>query len=197
MVEGTTAGLAAGIIAQGIVNQDRCVAATKKLNIIKNGRVVDLALIDTVVLDQQFIGAKAIWDLSQVKEVIATQCHPSYIGMASIGGSFYPITADDDKGLYLRLGKDNMRVSAAIAPGVIREVGIEEYRVLSLNERVEVTTDKLALLALDGEREIEIYPQDRIEIELCRDGPRVVKIKETLEEATKKGFFINSEASTL
>ncbi len=197
MVEGTTAGMAAGIIAQGIVNQDRCVAATKKLNIIKNGRVVDLALIDTVVLDQQFIGAKAIWDLSQVKEVIATQCHPSYIGMASIGGSFYPITADDDKGLYLRLGKDNMRVSAAIAPGVIREVGIEEYRVLSLNERVEVTTDKLALLALDGEREIEIYPQDRIEIELCRDGPRVVKIKETLEEATKKGFFINSEASIL
>ena len=90
-----------------------------------------------------------------------------------------------------------MRVSAAIAPGVIREVGIEEYRVLSLNEKVEVTTDKLALLALDGEREIEIYPQDRIEIELCRDGPRVVKIKETLEEATKKGFFINSEASIL
>ncbi len=60
MVEGTTAGLAAGIIAQGIVNQDRCVAATKKLNIIKNGRVVDLALIDTVVLDQQFLGADPV-----------------------------------------------------------------------------------------------------------------------------------------
>jgi len=36
-------------------------------------------------------------------------------------------------------------------------------------------TDKPALLALGGER--------KVEIELSRDGPRVVKIKEALEEA--------------
>jgi len=194
MVEGTTAGLAAGIIARGIVDQDRFLAHTKKLNIYKNGRVVDIALIDAVVLDQQFIGAKAIWDLSQVREVIATQCHPSYVGMASIGGSFHPITADDDQGLYLRIGKDNMRVSATIAPGVIGEVGIEEYRVLGLNERVGISVDRLSLVALDGEREIEIYPQDKVEVELRKDGPRVVKIKETLEEAARSGFFISSAA---
>jgi predicted polyphosphate/ATP-dependent NAD kinase len=197
MVEGTTAGLAAGILAQGIVRPDKCLTTTKKLNIIKNAQVVDLALIDTVVLDQQFIGARAIWDLSQVREIIATQCHPSYIGMASIGGSFCSITADDDHGLYLRIGKDNMKVNATIAPGVIGEVGIEEYRVLDLNERVEVKVNKLALLALDGEREIEIHPQDRVEVELSRDGPRVVKIKETLEEAARIGFFIKSGAPNI
>jgi predicted polyphosphate/ATP-dependent NAD kinase len=195
MVEGTTAGLAAGILARGIVKPDKCMAKTKKLNIIKNGQVVDLALIDTVVLDQQFIGAKAIWDLSQVREIIATQCHPSYIGMAAIGGSFHPITANDDHGLYLRIGKDNMKVVAAVAPGVIREVGIEEYRVLGLSERVTVKVDRLALLALDGEREIEIHPQDKVEVELSKDGPSVVKIKETLEAAAKTGFFIKSGAS--
>ena len=195
MVEGTTAGLAAGILARKIVTPDKCVKTTKKLNIIKNGKVVDLALIDTVVLDQQFIGARAIWDIPQVREVIATQCHPSYIGMASIGGSFCPISADDDHGLYLRLGKDSMKVNATIAPGVIREVGIEEYRVLDIDDRVEIKVSKLALLALDGEREIEIYPQDKVEVELSRDGPRVVKLKETLEEATKAGFFIKSGLS--
>lgn len=194
MVEGTTAGLAAGIIARGIVDPERCITLTKKLNIYKNGQVVDIALIDAVVLDQQFIGARAIWDISQVREVFATQCHPSYVGMASIGGSFHPITADDDQGLYLRIGKDNMRVSATIAPGVIREVGIEAHRVLGLNERVGISVDRLALVALDGEREIEIYPQDKLEVELRRDGPRVVKIKETLEEAARNGFFINSKA---
>jgi len=36
-----------------------------------------------------------------------------------------------------------------------------------------------------------------VEIELCRDGPRVVKMKETLEEAVRKGFFVSSGASTL
>lgn len=195
MVEGTTAGLAAGILAQKIVQPNKCLATTKRLNIIKNGKLVDLSLIDTVVLDQQFIGARAIWDIPQVREVIATQCHPSYIGMASIGGSFCPITAEDNHGLYLRLGKDNMKVNATIAPGVIKEVGIEEYRVLDLNDRVGVKVDKLALLALDGEREIEIYPQDRVEVELSRDGPRVVKVRETLEEATKAGFFIRSGPS--
>jgi predicted polyphosphate/ATP-dependent NAD kinase len=194
MVEGTTAGLAAGILAEGIVKPDKYLTKTKKLNIIKNGKVIDLALVDAVVLDQQFIGARAIWDISQIREVIATQCHPSYIGMASIGGSFHPISADDDHGIYLRIGKDNMKVNAAIAPGVIREVGIEEYRVLDLSERVEVKVNKLALLALDGEREIEIYPQDKVAVELSRDGPRVIKLKETLEAATKAGFFIKSGA---
>jgi predicted polyphosphate/ATP-dependent NAD kinase len=194
MVEGTTAGLAAGILAEGIVKPDKCLTKTKKLNIIKNGKVIDLALVDAVVLNQQFIGARAIWDISQIREVIATQCHPSYIGMASIGGSFHPISADDDHGIYLRIGKDSMRVNAATAPGVISEVGIEEYRVLDLSERVEVKVDKLALLALDGEREIEIYPQDKVEVELSRDGPRVIKLKETLEAATKAGFFIKSGA---
>ena len=194
MVEGTTAGLAAGIIARGIVNQDTCIAASKKLDIIKNDEVVDLALIDAVVLDQQFIGAKAIWDLSHVKEVITTQCHPAYIGMASIGGSFHPISADDNEGLYLRTGENSLRVSAAIAPGIIGEVGIEEYRVLSLNERGRIKVEKLALIALDGEREVEIRPQDKIEIELNQNGPRVVRVKETLEEAARAGFFIISEA---
>ncbi|MBN1862644.1 MAG: NAD(+)/NADH kinase [Dehalococcoidales bacterium] len=195
MVEGTTAGLAAGIIARGLVSPERCTARTKKLNIYKNGRVADIALIDAVVLDQQFIGARAIWDISPVREVFATQCHPSYVGMASIGGSFHPISAADDQGLYLRIGKDNLKVSAAIAPGVIREVGIEEYRVLSLDERVGVSVSRLAIIALDGEREIEIRPQDKVEVELRRDGPRVVKIKETLEEAAQNGFFISSQAS--
>jgi predicted polyphosphate/ATP-dependent NAD kinase len=196
MVEGTTAGLAAGVIARGIVSPKRCIAHTKKLNIYKNGRVVDIALIDAVVLDQQFIGSRAILDISRVREVVATQCSPSYVGMASIGGSFHSIAADDDQGLYLRIGKDNLKVSAAIAPGVIKEVGIEEYRVLALNERISITVDRLSLMALDGEREIEVSPQDKMEVELCRDGPRVVKIKETLEEAARNGFFINHTAQS-
>jgi len=196
MVEGTTAGLVAGIIARGIVDPAKFTATAKKLNIIKNNRLIDLALIDVVVMDEIFIGSKAIWDLSRVKEVFTTQGHPSYIGMASIGGSLHPIGAEDDHGFYLRIGKGNTKVKAAIAPGIIREVEIEKFQVLNLNDKVKIT-DKSALLALDGEREVEIYPQDEVEIELCRDGPRVVKMKETLEEAVRKGFFVSSGASTL
>ncbi len=197
MVEGTTAGLAAGVMAQGIVDQEKFTLTTKRLNIYKNGELVDLALIDVVVLDEPFIGSKAILDLSRVKEIITTRGHPSYLGMASIGGSFYPIGAEDDQGLYLRLGKNNLKVMAAVAPGVICEMEIEKYRVLNLKDRVEVT-DKPSILALDGEREVLIYPEDKVvEVELCREGPRVVKIEEILEEAVRQGYFISSGALTL
>lgn len=196
MVEGTTAGLAAGIMARGIVDREKFTVATKKLNIYKNGQLIDLGLIDVVVLDEPFIGSKAILDFSRVKEIITTRGHPSYIGMASIGGSFYPIGAEDDQGLYIRLGKNNLKVKAAVAPGVISEIEIEKYRVLKLNDRVEVT-DKPSILALDGEREVEIYPGDRAEVELCRDGPHVVKIEEILEEAVRQGYFVSSGVLTL
>jgi len=193
MVEGTTAGLAAGIFARGIVDRNKFAMTTKRLNIIRNGQFVDLGLVDIVVVDEQFIGSKAILDISRVREIIVTQGHPSYIGMASIAGSFYPIGAKDDQGLYLRLGKNNLRVKAAVAPGVISEVEIAEYRVLNLNDRVEVI-DKPSILALDGEREVEVRGEDKVEIELSRDGPRVVRIEETLEEAVRQGYFTGSGA---
>jgi predicted polyphosphate/ATP-dependent NAD kinase len=191
MVEGTIAGLTAGIIAQKFVDVNKRTTSTKKLNIIKNNRSIDLALIDAVVMDEIFIGSKAIWDLSQVREVVATQGHPSYIGMSSIGGCLHPIKANDNHGLYLRIGKGNTKIKAAIAPGLIKEVEIEKFQVLNLNDRIKIT-DKPALIALDGEREIKILPQDEVEIELRRDGPRIVKMKETLEEAVEKGFFLGS-----
>jgi predicted polyphosphate/ATP-dependent NAD kinase len=193
MVEGTTAGLAAGIVARGLRDPESCLQVTKKLNIIKNGRVIDLALIDAVIVDQQFIGARAIWDLSLVREIVSTQAHPSFVGMASIGGSFHPVTAEEDLGLYLRIGENGFKVNAAIAPGMIREVGIADYRVLALGDRVPIKVSHMVIIALDGEREVEIRPDDQIEIELVREGPRVVKIKETLETAARAGFFISAE----
>jgi predicted polyphosphate/ATP-dependent NAD kinase len=194
-IEGTTAGLAAGIVARNIVAPADFVTITKKLNIIKNGRVVDLALVDVVVVNQQFIGARAVWDVSLVREIIATQCHPSYVGMAAIGGGLCPVAADDDHGLYVRIGNSGLEVNAVIAPGMIRKVGIEEYRLLKLNERVRLKTNRLVMLALDGEREVAVHPQDEVAVELVKNGPRVVKIREVLEEAVRIGFFTNSRAS--
>jgi predicted polyphosphate/ATP-dependent NAD kinase len=193
-VEGTTAGLAAGIVARKIVTPADFVATAKKLNVIKNGRVVDLALVDVVVVNQQFVGARAVWDVALVKEIVATQCHPSYVGMAAIGGSLCPVAADDDHGLYVRVGNSGLEVNAIIAPGMIRKVGIEEYRLVKLNERIGLSTDKLVMLALDGEREVAVHPQDEVEIELVKDGPRVVQIRDVLEEAVRIGFFTNSRA---
>ena len=190
MTESTSAGIAAGIIARGIVNGKDTIKTHKRLVIIKNGQEIDMALIDAVVLDQLFIGSRAIWRLSEVKEIICTRAEPNNIGMTCIGGNLHPLEPDDEHGLHLKLGKGNLKVKAAILPGLVAEVGVKELKTLEPGEEVEVR-HKPSVIALDGEREITVTAADRIKIRLQRDGPLVVDIEKTIKEAVAKGFFRN------
>ncbi|MEN6463282.1 MAG: NAD(+)/NADH kinase, partial [Syntrophomonas sp.] len=58
MVEGTIAGLAAGVVAQGFVQDFPGIYTSKRLVIYKNGVEVDHALVDAVVLADAFIGSR-------------------------------------------------------------------------------------------------------------------------------------------
>ena len=190
MVESTSAGIAAGIIAQKLVDDKDTIRTHKRLVIIKNGIEIDMALIDAVVLDQLFIGSRAIWRLSEVKEIICTRAEPNNIGMTCIGGNLHPLELDDEHGLHLKLGRGNLKVKATILPGLVTEVGVKELKTLEPGEEVEVR-HKPSVIALDGEREITVTSADRVKIRLQRDGPSVVDIERTIKEAVTKGFFRN------
>lgn len=189
MVDGTVAGLAAGILAKGIIDKNEVITRSKKLNVIKNGKPIDIALVDIAVYDSPFEGAKALWDLSKVKQVIATRGHPIRIGMTSIIGNSYPTKADDERGVHLKLGKGEMRIKAPVGPGIVEDVELEIFEFLNINDRVEVSY-KPSTVALDGEREIRALERDDVEVELLKDGPFVVDYEKVLNEAVKKGFFI-------
>ncbi len=190
MTESTSAGIAAGIIARGIVNGKDVIKTRKRLVVIKNDVEIDMALIDAVVLDQLFIGSRAIWRLSEVKEIICTRAEPNNIGMTCIGGNLHPLELDDEHGLHLKLGRGNLKVKATILPGLVTEVGVKELKTLEPGEEVEVR-HKPSVIALDGEREITVTSADRVKIRLQRDGPSVVDIERTIKEAVTKGFFRN------
>jgi predicted polyphosphate/ATP-dependent NAD kinase len=185
MIEGTTAGLAAGVIAREITQET---IRTKKLNIWLNGKIVDLALIDAVVSADLFVASRALWDMSRVKTVVATRGEAHNIGMSAVGGCFYPVTMTDRQGLFIEIGEGKQVIKAPIAPGIIAEVGIKGYRPLEVGERVQVQ-HKPSTLALDGERELRIRPDDLVEIELATDGPLVVDVKKTLRGAVQQNFF--------
>ena len=189
MVEGTTAGLAAGALATGLATPERALRRAKRINIWRGDELDDIALVDAVVVDEQFIGSKAVWDLSKVREIVATQGDPSHIGLASIGGALRPLGPDEDGGLYVRLGAGPWTVRAAVAPGVVSDVPIAEFRSLTAGERVPVRT-RPCLIALDGEREVEVCAEDEIELEVSAEGPWVVRVNEALEEARERGFFV-------
>lgn len=185
MIEGTTAGLAAGVIARRIVQET---IRTKKLNIWLNGEMVDLALIDAVVTADLFVASRALWDMSRVKMVVTTRGEPHNIGLSAIGGCFYPLSMTDPQGFFMEIGEGGRVVQAPVAPGIIARVGIKDYYPLKVGDRVQVK-DQPSILALDGEREIRICADDLVEIELVADGPQVVAMEKTLRGAVQQNFF--------
>jgi len=188
MVEPTTAGMAAGIVARKIVDCEDIVRTHKRLIIVKNGLEIDMALIDAVVLDQLFLGSRAVWKLSEIREIVCTRAEPSNMGLTSIGGSLHPIGPEDKHGMHMKLGGGSLRVRAAVLPGLIREVAVQEVRIIEPGEEIEVTY-KPSVIALDGEREVTVRPSDEVKIRLQTDGPNVVDIDRTLLRAAEQGFF--------
>ena len=188
MVEATMAGLAAGITARKLVKGKDLIKTHKRLTIIQNGDVIDMALIDAVVLKQLFVGARAIWELPEIKQIVCTRAEPTNLGMTAIGGNLHTVGADDSQGMYLRLGNGHLKVRAAVLPGIISEVSIAEWKLLEPGDEVPVK-QKPSVIALDGEREVTVRPSDQTKIRLQNDGPSVVNIEKTIRAAVAKGFF--------
>ena len=79
-------------------------------------------------------------------------------------------------------------MKAPIAPGVIAEAMVISYSVLNLGEKESIHAF-LAILALDGERELEINGADGFELKLDYDGPRFIDVSQTIRRASQSGFF--------
>ncbi len=194
MVEATTAGIAAGIVAGGLADGDGVVAVHKRLVVTVDGEERDMALIDAVVLDQAFVGARAVWNIDEVRQVFCTRAQPETIGLSAIGGGICPVDPEDDFGLYLEVGDGRWRTRAAVLPGVIQEVGIREVRRLPLGEETAISL-RPCLIALDGERELTVAVDDDVTIRVERDGPCVVDINKVIRQAASRGFFTDDSRS--
>ena len=90
--------------------------------------------------------------------------------------------------MYLRLGEGKTSVLAPVGPGLIRRVAVEERRLLSLGEEVELIPAAFTI-AVDGERQTEISPEQRVSVRLTRNGPCVVDVKDCLLQAGRMGVL--------
>ena len=94
MIEGTIAGLAAGLIATGKVPGKGATFASTRLDVLVDGAFTDVAIVDAVVCDDSFIGSRAVWKMDRVKQVFLNRCSPASIGFSSIGGMLDFIAPD-------------------------------------------------------------------------------------------------------
>lgn len=172
--EGTTAGLAAGMVACGKVPRERACWHSKALVLYKDGVPIDLALVDLAISTDNVIGARAIWDVSRLHELFLTRAQPWSIGLSAIGGMVHPLDARSPSGLHLVIGEPGTTIRAAIGPGLFASVNIQSVQEIPIGKRIPLHFERQVTLAFDGERDMTAGPADVLEVELHADGPWVL-----------------------
>ena len=204
MTEGTLAGLAAGLVAEGSLMAEWVTVLSKTLAVYVDGEYRDLALVDVALSRERFVATRAIWDLDTLYEVFLTRAEPAGIGLSSVGARLEPVSINDAGGLHYVLGhngneaeddpaaRDNQSIAATvlapIAPGVVPAVPIARWRRLAEGERIEVER-RHSSIALDGERAFTVTPEQQVEISVQRNGPPVVQVERALTLAAEHGLF--------
>ena len=193
MLEGTLAGLAAGLVATGAVAPCEAVEQRPCLEIEVNGTMTDIALVDAVVCNDLFVASRAVWDMTKVRMVIVAQRTAAQIGFMGLAGNL-PLPGAPRGGMVIETDPQAPPVQAPIAPGLIQQVGVRRYAPLDFEERVELPAGK-GTIALDGEREIVMRSHDCIAVHLRAAGPHVVQPQKALTLAAEKGYFMNGRES--
>ena len=192
MVEATTAGIAAAMVAGGMVDIDSVSTVSKVVHIDIDGAESDLALIDAVVTNDRFIGTRALTDVNALQLAVVSNADPSRVGMSGVAGCLCPVAPTEDAGIELRFCHESdiyksIELTTPLAPGILKKVNLTEYRLVELDESIHHTV--AGALALDGERERILTEENVVQFVVKRDGPVVVNIERTLEQAARSGLF--------
>ncbi len=193
MIEGTVVGLAAGIVARRLLPLEDTTIRQMRLEVLRAEEMIDIALVDVVVNIEAFIGSRAVWDMSKVREIILTRASPSNIGLSSIGGGLYCEKLDHKHGVYLRLneGHGQLELTAPIAPGLVETMHIAGYRLLEVGAEITVAYSP-SILALDGEREVVIESGEDIRVRLSENGPLLIDLHRTMELSAREGLMVKT-----
>jgi predicted polyphosphate/ATP-dependent NAD kinase len=196
MIEGTLAGLAAGLIATGVaINRPdgpTVIRRLPRLEIFIDDQFRDIALIDAVTSRQSWIGARAIWEPTHLREVALSRLIPAAIGIASIGSPLFPAECGTCNGAFVRIGTPEnatSTITVPIAPGLIRQIHVADAQLMHPGEMISFAPGPCTI-ALDGEREIEVRDaRSSLAVRLQAKGPRIIDVEATLTLGASLGAF--------
>ncbi len=196
MIEGTIAGLAAGLVAIGVATNrpdgPTVIRRFPQLEILIDDELRDIALIDAVTSTQSWIGARAIWEPSHLRQIALSRLIPAAIGIASIGSPLFPEACGSCNGAFITISKPEdatSTVTVPIAPGLIRRIPVAAAQLMHPGEVISFAPGPCTI-ALDGEREIEVRDaRSSLAVRLQPKGPRVVDVEATLTLGASLGAF--------
>lgn len=189
--EPTITGMAVGLAATGQVPAAQALRQNKWLEVMLNDRR-EIALVDVAVVEDRFVGARAIWKTTGFRDLFVTFGLPQAIGMSSIAGLCDPVDRDTPEGRHIRLSPDAPRhLLAPIAPGLIDRVGIAGTARM-LAGSLHQPSIPAGSLAFDGERELTFSDKDRVVVRLVPDAFRTVDVPACMAHAARHGLFIRN-----
>ena len=188
--EATLVGIAGALVASGRIDAATGLRANKRLR-VSGAQVNELALVDVALSRQRGTGARAVWAGAELSDLYTTFAEANTIGLSAIAGLTHPVSRSDPFGLHVRLGSGR-RLWAPILPGALEQVAVASVARL-LPHRPLALPAMRGTVALDGERELEIDVDDRLQIELDLDGPRTIAVEATLAHAAREGLLFEGE----
>lgn len=189
-IEGTVAGLAAAAVALHGIEVRDVATRHKWIEVLVTGESADGALVDVAALAGHFIGARAVWNAGDLRQVVVTRADPSTIGISAIAGVVHPVSPEDALGVALHLSpQEGRRVLAAIGPGLMAEVGITSTDILSPGDTVPVVPERPMILAMDGERAVVLHEGEESTLRLRVDGPWLIDPRRVMDEVVARGLL--------
>jgi hypothetical protein len=143
---------------------------------------MDSALVDIVVTDIPYVGARAVWSMEPISEIFINKVKPTGIGFSSIG---FNLTKNlkFEESIYIKISKNKnsskIKFYSPIAPGKIEEIFIDNWKLFKKGEIIKIKTIK-GTLALDGERRLEFSDKNKAYIKINYNGPKCLKSEEIL-----------------
>ena len=189
--EATVAGLAAGLIATGVVPTQGAdgVTARAKLLEVRVGDRVETALVDVATSTERHVGARAVWDPATVTQLFCAFAEPDAIGLSAIAGQLMPVARNDPYGVTARLAPDAARqVLAPIAPGLVVPVGVRSIERIEAGP-VHHVDARAGVIAVAGERELAFGPGEHPAVRLRADGPWCVDVAAVLAASARLGLL--------
>ena len=185
-VDGTTAGVAAALVATGAVPVEAVSRRAKRVALridspTTTSVVHEHALVEAALIDTAFVGARAVNDPASIRWVVACIANPASTGLASIAGRVHPVDRNEPGGVLIRLGPGGRHVRVPLAPGTFTTLHVES--VEPLDPSISIDLPGGGILAFDGERTTPVSVDSTITVSIETSGPRLLDVDTTLAMA--------------
>src|SRR6185312_4452605 len=188
--DASAAGTAAALVAAAAVDLAEVARRAKRIGVQVHatvaGELDDTALVDVALVDERFVGTRAVWHPERVRRLLAVIASPSASGLSGIAGRAHPIDRWSGGGVEVVLGDGGRLVRIQLSPGSFVEIDVDSCTPVGHGR--SVVWPGPGVLALDGERTHVLHAGDSVTLTVG-DGPYVIDVELALLAAARVGHF--------